>query len=96
MDRSICRALNLDKILSVEVVLRICQWQKHFDGSRSCRQFIDQTESCPMDREAIENLLRRNLEISMDRDCNNFYQEKKKEELDRNESIEDLSRSRRA
>ena len=49
-----------------------------------------------MDREAVENLSGRTPETLMDWDCDNFYREKKKEGLDRNESIEDLSRSCRA
>ena len=37
--------------------------------------------------EAIEHLLRINLETSMDRDCDKIYWDKKKEELDRRESV---------
>ena len=44
-------------------------------------------------KEAIEHLSRRNLETSMDRDCDKNYREKKKEGLDRREFIEDLLRS---
>ena len=40
--------------------------------------------------EAVEILSKRNPETSMDRDCDNFCQEKK-EGLDRNESVEKLS-----
>ena len=43
--------------------------------------------------EAIEHLSRKNPETPMDRDYVNFCPEKKKERLDRRESIEDLSRS---
>ena len=42
-------------------------------------------------KEAVEHLSRRNPEVSMDRDSNKIYQEKKKEGLDRRESVEDLS-----
>ena len=49
-----------------------------------------------MDQEVVENLSRRNPETSMDQDCDNFYREKKKEGLDWNESVEDLSKSYRA
>ena len=98
MDRStikICRALILNRNESVMVLLRICRWQKYLDGSRSCRESIDQTKSFSMDRETIEKLSRWILEISMDWNCANFYREKK-EGLDRRESVEDLSRSYRA
>ena len=43
--------------------------------------------------EVVEHLSRRNPETSMDRDCDKNYREKKKEGLDRRESVEDLSRS---
>ena len=46
--------------------------------------------------ESVENLSRQSLESSMDRECVNFYREKKKERLDRNEYIEDLSCSYQA
>ena len=69
---------------------RICRRQKHLDGLRSCRESIGQTKSFSMDREVVKNLLTRPPETLMDRDCNNFYWEKKKEGLDRNESVEDL------
>ena len=41
--------------------------------------------------EAVEHLSRQSLESLMDRECVNFCQEKKKERLDRNKSIEKLS-----
>ena len=44
-------------------------------------------------KEAVENLSRRNPEISMDRDSVKIYQEKEKEGLNKRESVEDLSRS---
>ena len=44
-------------------------------------------------KEAVEHLSRQSLESSMDRDCVNFCRGKKKEGLDRYESVEDLSRS---
>ena len=46
--------------------------------------------------EADEHLSRRNPEISMNRDCDKIYREKKKEGLNRRESVEVLSRSCRA
>ena len=87
----ICRALNLDRSESVKVLSRICRWQKYLDGSRSCRESIDQTESFSMDQEAVGKLSRQILKSSMDWNCANFYQEKKKEGLDRCKSVEDLS-----
>ena len=41
-----------------------------------------------MDRESVEKLSRQSLESSMDQDCVNFYQDKKKVRLDRQQSIE--------
>ena len=46
--------------------------------------------------EAVEHLSRQSVESSMDWDCVNFCQEKKKKGLDRYEPIKDLSRSCRA
>ena len=46
--------------------------------------------------EVVEILSRRNPKISMDRECDKIYREKKKEGLDRRKSVEDLSRSCRA
>ena len=46
--------------------------------------------------EAIEHLSRGNPETSINRDCDKIYREKKKEGLDRRESVKDLSRSCRA
>ena len=45
MDWGICWALNLNRNKSVEVLLRICQWQNHLNGFRICYESIDQTES---------------------------------------------------
>ena len=47
-------------------------------------------------KEAVEHLSRRNLETSMDWDCDKICREKKKVGLDRNEFVRDLSRSCRA
>ena len=47
-------------------------------------------------KEIVEHLSRQSPEISMERDCINFYWDKKKEGLDRYEFVEDLSRSCRA
>ena len=79
----IYRALNLNRYESVEVLSRICRWQKYLDGSRFYRESIGQTESFLMDREAVEKLLRQIPESSMDQVCINFYQEKKSKGLDR-------------
>ena len=43
--------------------------------------------------EAIEHLSRENQETSINRDYDKIYREKKKEGLDRRESVKDLSRS---
>ena len=47
-------------------------------------------------KEIVEHLSRQSPEISMERDCINFYWDKKKEGLDRYKFVEDLSRSYRA
>ena len=54
IDRSICRALILNRNESVKVLLRICRQQKHLDGMRICQETIGLIESFSMDREAIE------------------------------------------
>ena len=62
MDRGaieICQALNLDRYESVEVLSRICRRQKFLNGLRFYREFIGQTESFSMDREAIETKSRK-------------------------------------
>ena len=46
--------------------------------------------------EVVENLSRRNLEISMDRDFVKIFLDKENERLDKREYVEDLSRSCRA
>ena len=99
MDRGaieICQALNIDIYESVKVLSRICRWQKYLDGSRSYWESIDQTESFSMDREAVKKLSRKIPESSMDQNCVNYCQEKKKKGLDRCKSVEDLSKSYRA
>ena len=92
----IYRALNLDINESIEVLSRIYRRQKYLDGSRSCREFIGHTESFSMDWKAIETPSRRIPESSMDLNCANFCQEKKKEGHDRCKFVEDLSKSCRA
>lgn len=47
------------------------------------RTAIEQTESFSMDQESIKKLSRKSLESSLYRDCVNFYQDKKKEGLNR-------------
>ena len=84
----ICRALNLDRSESVKVLSRICRWQKYLDGSRSCRESIDQTESFSMDQEAVGKLSRQILKSSMGRICDKICQEKKSKGLDRLEFVE--------
>ena len=49
--------------------------------SRCYQGFVNGKDTL-MDREAVENLSRRNPETSMDRDCDKVYREKKKEGLD--------------
>ena len=89
----ICQALNLNRYKFVKVLSRIYQWQKYLDGSRSCREsigqkkkFLDELRSC---REAIETNSRK---LDGSKLCN-FCREKKKDGLDRCETVEDLSRS---
>ena len=57
--------------------------EANLDGSNSYWVSIEQTESFLMDRESVEKLSRQSLESSMDQDCVNFYQDKKKVRLDR-------------
>ena len=91
MDRSICRALNLDRNEFVKVLSRSCQQQKHFDGSRIYQPNRRFKKLAQWNEEAVENLSRRNPKISMDRESVKIYQEKEKERLDRKESVEKLS-----
>ena len=70
----ICRALNLNRKESVEVLSRICQQQKEcLDGSRIYRVDREHRKFVSMDRESVEDLSR-----------------KEKEKLDRKESVEEL------
>ena len=66
-DIEICRALNLDRYESIEVLLRIYRLEKNF----------------LMDQEAFKKLSRQILEILMDRVSANFYQERKSKGFDR-------------
>ena len=69
MDRraiEIFRALNLNRYESIEVLLRICRRQKYLDGSRFCRESIDQTESFSMDRDCA-NFCREKKKEGLDR-----------------------------
>ena len=59
------------------------QAEANLDGSRICWRSIGQTESFLMDWESIEKPSRQSPESSMDRDCINFCQDKKKNGLDR-------------
>ena len=79
----ICRALNLDRYESVEVLLRICRWQNHFDGLKSYREAIGQTKTFSMDRESVEKLSRQIPDSSMDQRCDKICREKKSKGLDR-------------
>ena len=88
----ICQALNLDRNESVEVLSRICQRQKHLNGSRICRESIGQTKGSEIWLDGLKKLSRRSPEISIDRNSVKICREKEKEGLDRRESIEDLSR----
>ena len=78
-----CWALNLDKYESVKVLLRICQQQKHLDGSKSCREAIDQTKTFSMDQEVVEKLLRQIPDNSMDQIYDKICREKKSKGLDK-------------
>ena len=61
MDREFCRDLSSTKARQIEfvkVLSRISRWQKHLNGSKSCREAIGQAETFSMDRESVEMLLR--------------------------------------
>ena len=72
--------IDSKKILIDWSICRGCVKKKprHLDGSRSCQEFIGQTESFSMDREAVEKLFRRNFEISMDWKCDKVYRGRRK------------------
>ena len=78
----------------------IFKYKMHLDGSkylsRSVENLSARQKVAQWIKEAVEHLSRRNPEVSMDRDFDKIYQEKKKEGLDRREFVEDLSRSCRA
>ena len=64
------------QIESVEVLSRICRWQKYLDGSNSYwpdRNFLDGSRSY---REKFQK-------ASMDQNCDKICQEKKSKGLDR-------------
>ena len=90
----ICQALNLDRNKSVEVLSRICQWQKYLDGSRI--YWPNRKKFSQWIKEVVKNLLRRNPETSMDWENDKIYRENKKDGLNKREFVEDLSRSCRA
>ena len=97
MDRGvveICQALNLNRNKFVEVLSRICRWQKYLDGSRI--YWPNRKKVSQWIKEAVKNLLRRNPETSMDWESDKIYRENKKDGLNRREFVEDLSRSYRA
>ena len=63
----ICRALNLDRSETVEVLSRICRWQKEgLDVSRIYQPDKEQRKLARWIEEAVELLSRWNLEISLD------------------------------
>ena len=96
----ICRALNLDRNECVKVLSRICRqknsprWIENL--SRSYRADKMLRTFARWIKEAVKNISRRNLEISMDRESVKVSMETKERKPDRNESIGDLSRSYRA
>ena len=57
--------------------------EANLDGSRICRESIDQTESFSMDQESIEKLSRQRPETSINRVCDNLCRERKSKGLDR-------------
>ena len=73
MKNNACKRISIDR----EVVEQLST-EANLDGSRICQGSISLTESFLMDRESVEKLSRQSPEISMDRDCDNFYRDKKK------------------
>ena len=76
-------------------LLRCCQESVNGKNTLMDREVVENLSSRQKVawwiKEAIEHLSRRNLETSMDQDCDKICQDKKKEGLNRRESIEKLS-----
>ena len=62
---------------------RSCWAEANLDGSRIYQRSIGQTKSFLIDQESVKKLSRQSPESSMDRDCVNFCQDKKKKGLNR-------------
>ena len=88
MDRHICQDLLSTKSQQIWIcrgaidylsMAKIPRWIENLSAKQKVAQSIE---------EAIEHLSRESPESLMDWECVNFCQEKKKERLDRNESVE--------
>ena len=84
-------ALNLNKYEYVEVLSRVGGKNTSMD-----REVVENLSARQKVSRWIEKLLKQISESSMNQNCTNFFQEKKKEGLNRYESVEDLSRSYQA
>ena len=84
-------ALNLNKYEYVEVLSRVGSKNTSMD-----REVVENLSARQKVSRWIEKLLKQIPESSMNQNCTNFFQEKKKEGLNRYESVEDLSRSYQA
>ena len=91
---AIYRKTQLDGLRTYRDLLSTKSWQKWI--YRGAIEDLSMAKIPSMDREAVEKLSRQIPKIQMDQNWANFYQEKKKEGLNRYESVEDLSRSCRA
>ena len=79
-------ALNLNKYEYVEVLLRVGGKNTSMD-----REVVENLSARQKVSRWIEKLLKQIPESSMNQNCTNFFQEKKKEGLNRYESVEKLS-----
>ena len=84
-------ALNLNKYEYVEVLSRVGGKNTSMD-----REVVENLSARQKVSRWIEKLLKQISESSMNQNCTNFFQEKKKEGLNRYESVEDLSKSYQA
>ena len=96
MGRSICRDLSCTKSRHKWICRGAIDGKNTSMDRGSVENLSARQNVARWIKEAVEHLSRRNPEVSMDRESNKIYQEKKKEGLDRRESVEDLSRSCRA
>ena len=83
--------LNLNKYEYVEVLSRVGGKNTSMD-----REVVKNLSARQKVSRWIEKLLKQIPESSMNQNCTNFFQEKKKEGLNRYESVEDLLRSYQA